>query len=190
MSAQEKRSRATEALNRFLHNVSTIENWPEERQLQKTVQNCQSICNVPIPPEQQRQELFRVLQRYRTFKSLPTCQQLQYLRNIINWCQAAAGKNDANCVTYLLPGLCHYVHSVRAGTYAEERDGNWFEWWQRQRARLQQDAGTVFADEARIDRQMLEQIRLYESATRRQALALSYSEHLLLFPPISDKYRV
>ncbi|KAI0838371.1 hypothetical protein F5Y06DRAFT_303740 [Hypoxylon sp. FL0890] len=186
--AAPRRTSAEASLPGFLNNLRTFANAPEAKQLSHLSNVCQTLHPL-LTPTDHKNNLPWVLKRMTLFLTLPHNDQLKYMRDLIHWRQAVFAPQpltDVAYIAYLLPGLAHYVRSIRTGTYDETRDKNWFIWWKLGQLKRREEEGTQPGDEIVADRKLLEHLLQYENMQGRAPVA---PPQIIALPPISEILR-
>ncbi|KAI1413368.1 hypothetical protein F5Y13DRAFT_198637 [Hypoxylon sp. FL1857] len=172
-------------LTKFLAGLQIFQRASEPKQLFMLSKMCQSLHPTPSPSGY-KSNLPWALKRTALFQSLPAKDQLKYIQDLIIWRRmvfAPIPQTDFAYVAYLLPGLAHYVYSVRTGAYNAVDDGNWFLWWKARVSQRHKEAGTKPSDDIQADRELLEHLMQYE-ARKRIPVVPRYPDDPLNLPPI------
>ncbi|OTA52920.1 hypothetical protein K449DRAFT_402300 [Hypoxylon sp. EC38] len=178
-------------LSSFLNNLQALKIAPESVQRYKVTKLFRGI-NVEIRRSDIKHTLEWMLKRMQLFQSLPTADQSRYLQEVIEWRRIHFAPNphtDYEYTAYLLPGIAHYVRTIRTGTFDAKRDGNWFVWFKKGLTQRHVEEGFMPMDDEKADRQLLEHMIQYEADRGGFNVSPRQPDDPLALPPISEILR-
>lgn len=190
-TGRHRQSSSDRVLPRFLEGLRTFQHARESKQLDQLAEICEAL-HLPFERQDYVNELPWIIKRVQLFKSLPTTDQEKYLEELISWRRSVCGSRgptDFEYVVYLLPGLAHYVKSIRTDTYRASRDGGWFAWLNTNGLRRDRDGGVRFEGDLKADWKLLEHVMQYEAIRGRPPVIRRSPDDPLALPPISEILR-
>ncbi|KAI1399011.1 hypothetical protein F4819DRAFT_466610 [Hypoxylon fuscum] len=163
-----------ENLQQLLDGLKRIQQTSEPVLANRLLKAYEKI-RLPATLVQAQESLPWVLKRIELFQILPKHEQRQYINDLMHKCRnmkrpTYEGHNVVATQTInllrLLPCLPNFVSSIRRGLYGQERDGNWFIWWDGEHKDFRQQEGILpgSEEEVQADRSLLDHLLQTETA--------------------------